>query len=160
MNVLPQETLYGINQRFTMLGKLNGGIMQQTPKGCRISISSMERAISSNIVPCINEGIPVATSTFSIPRRISPRASSIVFPSSTTIVLDSSSKFSSIRSFNVKRYRTRVSGGVSRHSKKASFAACMADSTSSGVENGTSAICSVVAGFITSRISVDSDSTH
>ena len=75
MNVLPQAIAYGKNQSGIMPGKLNGVIAATTPSGWRSMISSMPRAISSLLCPCIMSGIPQATSTFSMPRASSPAAS-------------------------------------------------------------------------------------
>jgi hypothetical protein len=59
-----------------MPGKLNGQMMAATPTGWRIMYSSMPRAMSSEKSPSIIMGMPHAVSTFSMARRISPRASS------------------------------------------------------------------------------------
>src|SRR5437870_3376991 len=82
-------------------------------------------------------GIPAATSTFSMARRISPRASSIVFPMSCTTTRARSSAWCSIRSRRTKKWRARSNGGVSRHASQARRAFWTARSTSSFVESGT-----------------------
>ncbi len=142
-----------------MNGKLKGPIIPNTPTGCLITYSSMPTAMSSRLYPIIKEGIPAATSTFSIPRLVSPRDSSIVFPCSMVWILLSSSKFSSINSFSLKRHLALASGGVLRHSGNTSLAASTAESISSFVEMGTLAMALQVAGFTTST-SFPSDSVH
>jgi hypothetical protein len=75
-----------------MPGKLNGQIEATTPTGWRIIYSSMPRATSSEKSPIISIGMPQATSTFSIARRISPRASSSTLPFSIVMLRARSSK--------------------------------------------------------------------
>ncbi len=159
MTQLPVATAYGANQRGTMKGKLKGPIIPKTPTGCLITYSSMPAAMSSRLYPIINDGIPAATSTFSIPRLVSPRDSSMVFPCSMVCILLSSSKRSSINSFSLNRHLTLARGGVLLHSGKASLATSTAASISSLVEIGTFAITLHVAGFTTS-ISSPFGSTH
>ncbi len=156
----PQATANGANHSGTINGKLNGPIMPNTPRGCRYANSSIPTAISSRRAPCINEGIPVATSTISIPRLVSPRDSSIVFPCSIVWTLLTSSKCSSISSFNLKRYLTLATGVVFLHMGKVSLATFTASSISSRVETGTLANTFCVAGFITFKIFSDLDLTH
>ena len=71
-----------------MPGKLKGAMMAHTPTGWRSMISSMPGAMFSEITPCIKVGMPQATSTFSMERRISPRDSSSVLPHSMVIRRD------------------------------------------------------------------------
>jgi len=104
--------------------------------------------------------MPAATSTFSIARRTSPRASSMIFPWSWLTIRASSSKCCSMRSRNVKKYRARLRGGVSRHSSHASSPARTAASTSARGDRGTRAMTSPVAGFVSSSHSDADDSTH
>ncbi len=144
-----------------MPGKLNGQMIAATPTGCRIMYSSTPRATSSEKSPSIIMGMPQATSTFSIARRISPRASSSVLPFSITIVRDRSSKFSSSSAFSLKRYWMRLGAGTRRQPGKAASAAVAASSTSAAVDSGVSAITSAVAGFVTSTASpAAADSRH
>ena len=124
--VFPQAMAYGRNQKVIIPGKLKGAMTAHTPTGCRIMNSSMPVAISSRFVPCMSVGMPQATSTFSMARRISPFASSSVFPHSSVIVRAMSSKFSSSRFFNLKRYWIRWTGGVRRQLSNAAVAAAAA----------------------------------
>ena len=63
-------------------GKLNGVMAATTPTGWRIISSSMPEAMSSRLLPIISDGMPVATSTFSMPRCSSPSDSASVLPHS------------------------------------------------------------------------------
>src|SRR5919197_1499671 len=83
--VLPQAMARGRNQKGTITGKLNGVMAATTPKGCRMVISSMPRATSSRLWPCMSMVIPQATSTLSMARRISARDSASVLPFSSVI---------------------------------------------------------------------------
>ena len=112
----------------------------------------MPVAMSSRLVPIISVGIPVATSTFSIPRRVSPRDSSMVLPCSMVWMRLSSSKFSSSSSFKRKRHLALATGGVLRQSGYASSAASTARSWSTLVDTGTLAITFPVAGLTTSFV--------
>src|SRR5271168_4119746 len=105
-------------------------------------------------------GMPQATSTFSIPRRISAFASAKVLPFSRVVIAASSSMCSSSKFFSLKRYCTRSPGGVLRQAGKASAAACTAASTSPTVEIGVRASTSMVAGFVTSTNSVALERRH
>ena len=80
ITVLPVASAYGRYQNGIMPGKLNGQIEATTPTGWRIMYSSMPRAMSSAKSPSIIIGMPQATSTFSIARRISPLASERILP--------------------------------------------------------------------------------
>ena len=70
-----------------MPGKLNGVMTATTPTGWRIISSSMPDAMSSRLLPIISDGMPVATSTFSMPRFSSPSDSASVLPHSCVISL-------------------------------------------------------------------------
>ena len=113
----------------------------------------MPRAMSSSTRPCISEGIPQATSTFSTARRISPRDSARVFPHSVVTHRESSSKSRSSSAFSRKSGCTRSVGGVSRQSRSASFALATARPTSSAPESGIRDRTSPVAGLKTGRVS-------
>ena len=143
-----------------MKGKLKGVIAAKTPIGWRIMSESIPRETSSRLEPCMSDGMPVATSTHSIPRPTSPVASLIVLPLSVVTRRASSSFASSRRYLSRKQARARSSGGVARQSGKAARAACTAASTWSGVESGTWPRTSPVAGFVTSSVSVPSASTQ
>src|SRR5207247_73543 len=58
----------------------------KTPSGWRMYSQSIPAATSSSALPIINVGIPHACSTFSMPRRTDPRASSSVLPFSRVTV--------------------------------------------------------------------------
>ena len=101
--VLPAASAYGRNQNGIIAGKLKGAMIAQTPSGCRIIVSSMPTAMSSELYPWIIVGAPQATSTFSIARRISPRDSARVLPHSRVIVRANSSNCCSSSGFSLKR---------------------------------------------------------
>ncbi len=87
-----------------MPGKLKGQIRAATPTGWRIMYSSTPRATSSEKSPSIMVGMPQATSTFSMARRISPLASSKVLPFSRVMMRARSSKASSISVLSLNKY--------------------------------------------------------
>ena len=72
----------------------------------------------------------------------------------------SSSAFSSMTSASLRRSSIRSFGVFPCHSSQAFFAASTARSTSSAVPRGTSAITSPVAGFRTSIVSPEVESTN
>ena len=135
-------------------------IAANTPIGWRIMSESIPRDTSSRLAPCISDGMPVATSTHSIPRRISPAASFIALPLSCVISRARSSLRSSSRYLSSKQARARSSGGVARQPGKASRAARTARSTSASAESGTRASVSPVPGFATSIRSLASESVQ
>ena len=144
----------------TMKGKLNGVIAAKTPIGWRIMSESIPRETSSRFVPCMSEGMPVATSTHSIPRRTSPAASLIALPLSRVTRSASSSSAASSRYLSSKHARARSIGGVARQPGNASRAARTAWSTWDGPESGTTPSSSPLAGFTMSRVSTPSASTQ
>ena len=159
--VSPTANAYGMNQKGTITGKLNGEMIPATPKGSLIRYSSIPLAISSNCSPfCRIYATPIAVSIFSIALLTSPLASSIVLPWFWTTNLANSSLCLSIASFILNKYCTLVGTGVSLHLSKALAADSIALSTSSIVANGTSAIFLPLAGFITASHSSVSDSTN
>src|ERR1700722_14559730 len=160
MNVFPVAIAYGRYQKAIMPGKLKGTIAAVTPIGWRIIISAMPRATPSRLYPCIIIGMPQATSTFSMARRISALASVNVLPFSRVMMRAISSTCSSSNTFNLKSGWMRSSGGVRRHSGKAAAAASTAALTSAASAIGTWAITSPVAGFTTSRHSELCESVH
>ena len=143
-----------------MPGKLKGQMMAATPTGWRIMYSSTPRATSSEKSPIINMGMPHATSTFSMARRISPRASSSTLPFSMVIERARSSKCSSISALSLKRYWMRAGAGVRRQAGKAASASRAASSTVSAGESGTVAITSFVAGLGTFKTEAPCGSRH
>ena len=160
MNVFPHAMANGRNHIGTMKGKLNGVIAAKTPIGWRIMSESIPRETSSRFVPCMSEGMPVATSTHSIPRRISPDASLIALPLSRVTRSASSSLRCLEPYFSSKHARARVTGGVERQSGNASRAARTASSTWDGPESGATPISSPLAGFTTSSVPTSSASTQ
>ena len=135
-NVFPHAIAKGRNHIGTMNGKLNGVIAAKTPIGWRIMSESIPRETSSRFEPCMSEGMPVATSTHSIPRPTSPVASLIVLPLSVVTRSASSSFASSRRYFSSKQARARSSGGVARQPGKAARAARTASSTWAALDSG------------------------
>jgi hypothetical protein len=160
MNVSPQAIANGRNQSGTMKGKLNGVMAAKTPMGWRIMSESIPRETSSRFEPCMSDGIPVATSTHSIPRRTSPAASLIALPLSRETISASSSLRSSRAFFSRKQARARSTGEVARHAGNACRAASTARSRSARLDMGSCASVSPLAGFVTSRLSLASASTQ
>ncbi len=149
-----------MNQNGIIIGKLNGVMAATTPRGWRIIISSMPGAMSSLLTPCIIDGIPHATSTFSMDRRISATLSVKVFPHSSVMVRARSLMLSSSSVFSLNNGWMRSPAGLRRHSRKAISADCAARSTSCAGDSGTSANTSADAGFRTFKTSVAWEATH
>ena len=122
-----------------MPGKLNGVITATTPTGWRIISSSMPEAMSSRLLPIISDGMPVATSTFSMPRRSSPCDSASVLPHSWVISLARSAKWVSSRALRRNSGWMRSPGGVRRQAGSASDAALTARATSAAPDRGACA---------------------
>ena len=160
MNVFPHAMANGRNQSGTMKGKLNGVMPAKTPIGWRSMSESIPRETSSRFAPCISDGMPVATSTHSSPRRTSPEASLIALPLSTVTSMASSSLASSRRYLKSKHTRARSTGGVERQAGKASRAARTASSTTDAPESGTWPSTSPLAGLVISIVSAPSASTQ
>ena len=91
-NVLPAAMAYGQNHMGTIAGKLNGVTAANTPSGWWTYSQSMPAAMSSSARPIMRVGMPHACSTFSMPRRSEPRASSSVLPFSRVMMCETSSK--------------------------------------------------------------------
>jgi hypothetical protein len=106
-----------------MPGKLNGVMTATTPTGWRIISSSMPDAMSSRLLPIMREGMPVATSTFSIPRFNSPSDSASVLPHSWVTSLAISVKFESSNALSLKSGWIRSPAGVRRQACNAFEAA-------------------------------------
>jgi hypothetical protein len=87
----------------------------KTPIGWRCATQSMPAEICSRACPIIIEGMPAPVSTLSMPRRTSPRDSSIVLPCSWVQIEASSSKCFSMTLRRSKRWRARAGAGVSLH---------------------------------------------
>jgi len=155
-NVLPVATAYGRHHRGIIPGKLNGVMATKGPSGCRTAVSSMSGAAFGRWPACIIVGMPQATSTFSMPRRSSPRASERVLPCSCTSVSARSSMFSSSNCLYRNRGWIRSSTGVDCQVSNASLALATASSTAASLLNGTRASSSPVAGFVTGISSVAS----
>jgi hypothetical protein len=80
--VLPVAIAMGCIHSGTMIGKLNGVIPAQTPRGWRKENASMSVETWSEYSPLSSWGSPQANSTTSIPRITSPLASSRTLPCS------------------------------------------------------------------------------
>jgi hypothetical protein len=85
--------------------------------------------------------MPHANSATSIPRMISPLASSTTLPCSLATIRASSSRFWSIRLRNANMIRARRVIDVSLHAGNAACAALTAASTSAASASTTSACC-------------------
>ena len=105
--------------------------------------------MSSRLLPIISDGMPVATSTFSMPRFSSPSDSASVLPHSWVTSLAISLKFESSSAFSRKSGWMRSPAGVRRQAGSAFEAACTALATSAALDSGASASTSPVAGFRT-----------
>ena len=71
-----------IQPKGIMAGKLKGTMPAKTPTGSRYMTVSWPVDTFINASPCIRMGAPQAISTTSIALMMSPRASSMFFPSS------------------------------------------------------------------------------
>ena len=149
-NVLPQASATGIIQSGHMIGKLNGVIPTQTPRGCLIVWESMPVPTSAECSPLSKCGMPVANSTTSSPRWTDPAASGRVLPCSSVMAAAISSVCCSSRSRKTMRIRARRSGVVERHAGKAVRAAWTAASTLESSANGTVRTPRPVALLVTS----------
>jgi hypothetical protein len=156
----PVASANGRNHSGIMQGKLKGVMAATTPTGWRTSSTSTPDATPSRFSPFSRWGMAVADSVDSIPRRTSPRASSIVLPMSEVTSCASSSRCSHSASRRAMIARARRCGGIARHPGWASRAARTACSTSWGPERGTRAATTPVAGSMSSSASTASASTH
>jgi hypothetical protein len=116
--------------------------------------------MSSRLLPIISEGIPAATSTFSMPRFSSPSDSASVLPASCVTSFAISWKLASSSAFNRNSGWMRSPAGVRRHACSAFDAAFTAFSTSAAVESGAAAITSPVAGLRTGIVWPAADACH
>mmetsp|Transcript_48877 Transcript_48877/g.116380 ORF Transcript_48877/g.116380 Transcript_48877/m.116380 type:complete len:217 (-) Transcript_48877:57-707(-) len=155
MNALPVPMAMGSIQRTIMAGKLKGAIPATTPSGCRIVCVSMLVEICSMDSPMVIDGIAIACSTTSMPRKTSPMASALVLPFSATITSAIRPWLATRREWSLMSTRQRCCTGVSRHF----FAAAIADwtiaSISACVAHGTRHSTSCVAGSFTSSSLVE-----
>ena len=110
MNVLPQAIANGRNHSGIIAGKLNGVIAATTPTGWRTISTSTPPPTPSRFSPLSRWGIPIAASADSIPRRTSPRASSIALPMSAVTSWAISSWFSQSASRRAITARARFCG--------------------------------------------------
>ena len=96
---LPAAIAMGKNHSGTIAGKLNGLMMPTTPSGCFSEYTSMPVDAFSVNAPLVSAGNPVARSTTSRPRAISPIASEVTLPCSAVMIAASSPlrSFSSCR---------------------------------------------------------------
>mmetsp|Transcript_108572 Transcript_108572/g.324663 ORF Transcript_108572/g.324663 Transcript_108572/m.324663 type:complete len:403 (+) Transcript_108572:517-1725(+) len=157
--VLPQVMATGNIQSGIMAGKLKGQMPAQTPSGWRTEYVSTSDATCSDISPAWMAAMLQLFSTTSRPRKTSPLASAIVLPCSFVMILASSSVWSRIRSAYLNMMRWRAVTGTSRQDLKASLAISTACRISSGVDWGTLATTSLVAGLCTSYHVAELDGT-
>lgn len=160
MNVLPVAIANGRNHIGTIAGKLNGVIAAHTPTGWRIVSASTFVATPSRVRPCIVVGIAQAHSTISIMRSTSARASGNVLPISAVTHSARRSLCSSSCWRNPNSQRARSIVLFAFQAGKAARAACTAWSTSLAPDSGTCESTAPVAGFCTSRSSLEADGTH
>ena len=121
-NVLPAAIASGANQSGIIAGKLNGVIPQHTPSGKRCIETSTPRATWSSVSPFISVVMPAASSTTSIPRLTSPRASSRCLPFSRVTSSASWSSAPSSSAWRPNMRRARLVTGSSCHASNASAA--------------------------------------
>src|ERR1700740_2884639 len=87
---LPAAIAIGKNHIGTIAGKLKGEMMPTTPRGCLMEYTSMPVEADSLNAPLTKCGNPVASSTTSCPRLISPSASERTLPCSAVMTAASS----------------------------------------------------------------------
>src|SRR5690606_188081 len=132
-----------------MAGKLNGVMPATTPSGWRIEATStrVETWVDSSPFSCTL--MPQASSTISMPRATSPRASECTLPCSAVISAAISSRWASSSSRYLNRIAVRWASEEEPQVVNASFAAATAASTSSVLANATCFSWTPVAGFQT-----------
>ena len=148
--VLPQASAIGNIHIGTIAGKLNGVMPATTPTGWRIEKLSTLPATCGEYSPFSACGMPQANSTTSMPRAISPLASSKVLPCCEEISVASSSRLDLIRSRKLNITCARRAGGVLAHPGSAAAAAATALPTSAALASGTAVMAAPVAGLNTS----------
>src|SRR5690606_36586904 len=129
--------------------KLNGVMPATTPSGWRIEATTtrVETWVDSSPFSCTL--MPQASSTISMPRATSPRASECTLPCSAVISSAISSRCASSSSRYLNRIAVRRASEEVPQVVKASLAAATAASTSSAVANATCFSWTPVAGFQT-----------
>ena len=100
-------------------------------------------------------GTPVANSTFSRPRAISPAASESTFPCSAVMMAASSSVRLLSSSRKAKSTAERRESEAARHSRAAAAALATTASTSAVLARSTSPVCVPVAGLKTGAVRPD-----
>ena len=153
--VLPVAMASGCIHSGTIIGKLNGVMPTQTPSGWRKENESTSDEIWSEYSPLSSCGMPHANSATSMPRMISPLASSTTLPCSLAMIRASSSVCASSRLRNANMIFARRLIDVSLHAGNAAFAAPTAASTSAGSASTTSAWGCPVAGSQTIEVRVE-----
>src|SRR5688572_2112278 len=116
--------------------------------------------MSSRLLPIISDGMPAATSTFSMPRFSSPSDSASVLPHSCVTSLAISLKFASRSALRRKSGWMRSPAGVRRHACSAFDAAFTALATSAADDNGAAASVSPVAGLRTGVVWAADAASH
>ena len=111
--------------------------------------------------PCISDGMPVATSTFSMPRRSSPSASASVLPHSCVISRAISLKLRVEQRLEPEQRLDAVAGrrAAPRRQRRRRRRA-RPSSTSSADDSGAAASTSPVAGLFTGIVCVPSAASH
>jgi hypothetical protein len=147
MKQLPQASATGNIHIGTIAGKLNGVIPATTPSGCRSAWLSTRVPTFSVISPFKRCGAPVANSTTSMPRWMSPLASGSVLPCSEERA-SASLSMSRLRSWtNFISTRARRCGLVAAQAGWAALAFSTAARTSPALASGHFACTSPVAGL-------------
>jgi hypothetical protein len=142
-----------------MAGKLKGLMMPTTPSGCLTEYTSTPVDTFSEYSPFSRCGMPVAKSTTSSPRAISPAASESTLPCSEVRISASSLLRAFKSSRNVKITDWRLASEASRQAGNAAAAADTAASTSATLASRTSFETVPLAGSYTDDVRVDSPST-
>src|SRR5699024_9659031 len=106
ITTLPTVTAITLLASGTMIGKLNGDTHVTTPNGCFFENVLMYPPTLNDYFPVNNGGAPIAKSTDSIPRPISPLESDNVFPLSFPIISANSSIFCTNNSLNLNNVST------------------------------------------------------
>ncbi len=146
ITVLPAAIAMGKNHIGTIAGKLNGEIIPTTPSGCFVEYTSTPVDTCSEYSPLRWCARPVANSTTSWPRVISPSASLTTLPCSDVMISASSPFSASSSSRKRKRIACRLASDRSRQAGNAAFADAMARWISSASASATSFVTTTRAG--------------
>ena len=133
-------------------GKLNGVMPATTPSGWRMEYTSMPVPTELENSPLRKCGAPTENSRTSVPRAMSPLASSKVLPCSSDRVRASSSMLSLISEIHFMMMRMRFCGFVFAQPACACSALAMTSSTSAAEASSTRACSRPVEGFMTGAV--------